>query len=167
MCSNIFLQLEFRRVRSKKEVVSAVQKLVASKSKREKPAPIKAVVDGSEVESHSTEDSFSFGDSSITESPDPASKLKGQSNFRSKQLSPIKFLSSFFLSSFDLNGRKRNEGVSDKEKHQPLLRCFSYEEISKATNNFHPGQDWKLEISFIFQSKGCHLRDSYPCVCLL
>ena len=137
----MFLFVEFRRIslsRSKKEVVTAVQKLVTSESNREKPAP-KAVLDGSEVESHSTEDSFSFGDSSFTESP-PASKLKGQSSFR-KQLSPIKIISSFFLSPFDLSGRKRNEGLSDKEKHQPLLRCFSYDEISKATNNFHPGKD--------------------------
>ncbi|KAL6331683.1 hypothetical protein AAG906_014333 [Vitis piasezkii] len=130
---------EFRQIssrRSNKEVVSAVQKLVTSKSKREKPTP-KAVLDGSEGESHTTEDSFSFGDSSITESPPLASKLKGQSNFR-KQLSPIKIISSFLLSPFNLSGRKRNERLSDKEKHQPLLRCFSYEEISKATNNFHP-----------------------------
>ena len=138
----MFLQVEFRQIssrRSNKEVVSAVQKLVTSKSKREKSTR-KAVLDGSEGESHTTEDSFSFGDSSITESPPLASKLKGQSNFR-KQLSPIKIISSFLLSPFNLSGRKRNERLSDKEKHQPLLRCFSYEEISKATNNFHPGKD--------------------------
>jgi hypothetical protein len=29
--------------------------------------------------------------------------------------------------------------MSKIEKHQPLLKCFSYENISNATNDFHQG----------------------------
>lgn len=41
--------------------------------------------------------------------------------------SPFHLLSSFF--------RKKN----DKEKQQPLVRCFTYQEIANATRNFHNG----------------------------
>jgi hypothetical protein len=36
--------------------------------------------------------------------------------------------------------RKRNRIFLNKEKQQPLLKCFTFEEIANATNNFHPGK---------------------------
>jgi hypothetical protein len=35
---------------------------------------------------------------------------------------------------------KRKGSLSDKGRQQPLLKCFSYEEISNATNNFRSGE---------------------------
>ncbi|WOH06913.1 hypothetical protein DCAR_0626342 [Daucus carota subsp. sativus] len=53
-------------------------------------------------------------------------------------MSPFQRISSFLRTPFASSGRKRIEAFVDKEKPQPLLRCFSYEEIAKATNSFHP-----------------------------
>ncbi|XP_057514279.1 probable receptor-like serine/threonine-protein kinase At5g57670 [Actinidia eriantha] len=103
---------------------------------RDEPSP-RRVLDLCEGESNSTEeDSSSFGDLSLTESPHLAPIPKSESNFR-KPPSQLKRISSLLLSPFDLNTRKRNEITSNKDKQPPLLRCFSYEEISNATNNFH------------------------------
>ncbi|XP_052198694.1 probable receptor-like serine/threonine-protein kinase At5g57670 [Diospyros lotus] len=119
------------------KAVSSIQKPQFPETKRGKPSP-RRVLDLFEGESNSTEeDSSSFGDSNITESPPLAPGLKSESNLR-KPPSPFKRISSFFRSSLDSSGRRRNETMSKKEKQQPLLRCFSYEEISTATNNFHP-----------------------------
>ncbi|XWS70913.1 hypothetical protein CRYUN_Cryun03dG0091300 [Craigia yunnanensis] len=91
------------------------------------------VLDALEGESNSTEDnSSSFGDSTMSGSPPQAPKFKGQSCIK-KQMSPYKFISSFFSSPL----RKRKAGLSNTGKEQPLMKCFSYEEISNATNNFH------------------------------
>ncbi|GMP36320.1 hypothetical protein CsSME_00008487 [Camellia sinensis var. sinensis] len=106
-------------------------------AKSEKASP-RAVIDLSDGESNNTEeDSSSTGDSSMTESPPLSLGLKNELSFR-KPLSPFQRISSFLRSSFDFNGKNRNEVTSNKEKQQPLLRCFSYEEIANATNNFHP-----------------------------
>ncbi|XP_059636244.1 probable receptor-like serine/threonine-protein kinase At5g57670 isoform X2 [Cornus florida] len=107
-----------------------------TETENEKPSP-KTVLDACEGESNSTDDySSSFGDSIITESPPLVPKFESQS-YVAKPPSPFKRISSFLRSSFDLNGRKRNEVISEKEKHQPLLRCFSYQEIANSTNDFH------------------------------
>lgn len=105
----------------------------------------KTVLSSCEDKSSSTEeDSSSIGESSITESPfshlskDHLSKEQPNNNNK-KQLSPLQRISSFLLTPFALSGRKRIEAFVDKEKPQPLLKCFSYEEIAKATNSFHPG----------------------------
>jgi hypothetical protein len=80
-------------------------------------------------ESQSTEDdSCSSGDTSITEFPPLASKTR-------KQPSPCRFIASFFGSPMKRKGSSSHEG-----RQQPLLKCFRYEEISNATNNFHPGK---------------------------
>lgn len=51
-----------------------------------------------------------------------------------KPRSPIlELISSFFRLSCDRSMRKI------KEKEQPLVRCFTYQEITNATNNFHTG----------------------------
>ncbi|XVE71765.1 hypothetical protein DITRI_Ditri10aG0178100 [Diplodiscus trichospermus] len=117
---------------NKSETISPVQNSVASKTKVQKPSP-RTVLDALEGESNSTEDdSSSFGDSTMSGSPPQAPKFKGQPSIK-KQVSPYKFISSFFSSPH----RKRKTSLFNKEKEQPLMKCFSYEEISNATNNFH------------------------------
>ncbi|XVF34273.1 hypothetical protein REPUB_Repub18cG0045300 [Reevesia pubescens] len=118
---------------SDEAAISPVQNSIVSKAKVQKPSP-RTVLDALEGESNSTEDdSSSFGDSIMSGSPPQAPKFKGQSCIK-KQKSPYKFISSFFSSPL----RKRKASLSNKEKQQPLMKCFSYEEISNATNNFHP-----------------------------
>lgn len=115
---------------------SPVENHITLKPKRPNPSP-RTVLDELETESHSTEDdTFSSGDSSTTESPPLPPKFKGLSKTR-KQMSAYKIISSFFTSPL----RKRNGSFSNKEKQQPLLKCFSYEEIANATNNFHAGKN--------------------------
>lgn len=96
-----------------------------------KPSP-RTTIDDEEVggESQGTEDdSCSSGDTSITESPPLASKTR-------KQPSPCRqLIASLFGSPMKRKGSSSHEG-----RQQPLLKCFSYEKISNATNNFHPGK---------------------------
>ncbi|XP_043709328.1 probable receptor-like serine/threonine-protein kinase At5g57670 isoform X2 [Telopea speciosissima] len=99
-----------------------------------------AVLDGPEEGLQVTEDSFSIGDSSLTESPPLSTRSRDcrrrRHSYIRRSLSTIKLLFPFFHSSLD--GIERElDGLSDKEK-KPSWRCFSYEEISNATNNFHP-----------------------------
>ncbi|KAE8735463.1 putative receptor-like serine/threonine-protein kinase [Hibiscus syriacus] len=112
--------------------VSPVQNPIVSKTKLQKQSP-RTVLDALQGESNSTEDdSSSFWDSTMSGSPQPP-KFKGEPYTR-KQMSPYKFISMVFKSPL----RKRKANLSNKEKEQPLMRCFSFEEISNATNNFHP-----------------------------
>ncbi|KAF2318341.1 hypothetical protein GH714_005521 [Hevea brasiliensis] len=106
---------------------------VVSKVTSQKSSP-RSVIDELDGESHSTEDdTISFEGSSITtESPSLPSKFKSESKIR-KQMSACKIISSIFTSPL----RKRRGSFSNKEKQQPLLKCFTYGEIANATNNFH------------------------------
>ncbi|CAL0325595.1 unnamed protein product [Lupinus luteus] len=91
------------------------------------------VLDALEGQSNSTEDdSFSTKVSSITDTPSMTSKINNQSKLRRSQ-SPFRLILSFLGSSF----RRKNFNTSKNEKHQPLLKCFTYEQISNATNDFH------------------------------
>ncbi|KAL8468852.1 hypothetical protein ACS0TY_031890 [Phlomoides rotata] len=49
-----------------------------------------------------------------------------------KPKSPLQLISSFFRLSCDRSTIRKN-----KHKEQPLVRCFTYQEIANATNNFH------------------------------
>ncbi|QHO53779.1 putative receptor-like serine/threonine-protein kinase [Arachis hypogaea] len=51
---------------------------------------------------------------------------------RSKPQSPLKCIASFLGSPF-----RRKHSMSKNEKAQPLLKCYSYEQIANATNEFH------------------------------
>lgn len=96
--------------------------------KAESSSP-RTVLDALEGQSNSTEyDTFSTRVSSITDTPSMASKNKSQSKLRKSQ-SPFRLIASFLGSPF----RRKTE------KPQPLLKCFSYEQISNATNDFHQG----------------------------
>ncbi|OAY82397.1 putative receptor-like serine/threonine-protein kinase, partial [Ananas comosus] len=50
----------------------------------------------------------------------------------------FKIIFPFFRSSEDLIGKDSDVCSTCTEDQKPLWRCFSYEEISTATNNFHP-----------------------------
>ncbi|KAL4564258.1 hypothetical protein LXL04_028316 [Taraxacum kok-saghyz] len=110
-----------------------------SRKKSEQRSP-RNVLDLCEGDYHSTEeDSCSFEGSSITESPPPplATELKGQFSFR-KHLSSLKRISSFFRYPFEPDTMKPNRKFPVKEQPPPLLKCFSYDELANATNNFCP-----------------------------
>ncbi|KAK8602003.1 hypothetical protein V6N13_058331 [Hibiscus sabdariffa] len=95
---------------------------------------VSPVQDALQGESNSTEDdSSSFWDSTMSGSTPQPPKFKGESCTK-KQMSPYKFISLVFKSPL----RKRKTSLSNKEKEQPLINYFSFEEISNATNNFHP-----------------------------
>ncbi|KAG4959064.1 hypothetical protein JHK87_035697 [Glycine soja] len=91
----------------------------------------RTVLDGLEGQSNSTEDdTFSTRVSSTTNTP--SSDSKRRSKIRKPQF-PFRFIVSFLASPF----RSKNFSISKNEKRQPLLKCFSYEQISNATKDFH------------------------------
>ncbi|KAF9595373.1 hypothetical protein IFM89_000291 [Coptis chinensis] len=102
-----------------------------TQSSNDKPSP-RAVLDGP----HGIEEGYlSHEESSIAESPKMQLKEQGRSNIW-KHLSPMRLLFPF-RSTFDGRVRDRSQSFSDKENRQPSWSCFSYEEISNATNHFH------------------------------
>nr|ALB00480.1 RBK1 [Populus tomentosa] len=112
---------------------STIENHINSETKKQNSSP-RTVLYQLEAESHSAEDdNLSIGDSSTTESPSLATNINGRSKTK-KQISTCKLISSIFASPM----RKRNRIFLNKEKQQPLLKCFTFEEIANATNNFHP-----------------------------
>lgn len=100
----------------------------------------RTVLDALEGQSNSTEDdTFSTRVSSITDTPSTGSKMKSQCNILRKPQSPFRFIASLLASPL----RRKNSKKSQNEKRQPLLKCFSYEEICNATNGFHQGKPKK------------------------
>jgi hypothetical protein len=98
-------------------------------------SPRTVLLDGLEGQSNSTEDdTFSTRASSMTYTPSSGPKIKRKSKLRKSQFS-FRFIISFLGSPF----RIKSFNMSKIEKHQPLLKCFSYENISNATNDFHQG----------------------------
>ncbi|KAK8686476.1 hypothetical protein V6N13_125501 [Hibiscus sabdariffa] len=65
-------------------------------------------------------------------SPSQPPKFKGEPCTK-KHMPPCKFISIVFKSPL----RKRKTNLSNKETERPLMKCFSFEQISNATNNFH------------------------------
>ncbi|KAJ6407025.1 hypothetical protein OIU84_010528 [Salix udensis] len=109
-------------------------KITSAQKQRDNCSP-RTVFHQLEAESHSTEDdTFSLGDLSTTESPPLATNINGHSKTK-KQISTCELISSIFASPM----RKGNRIFLNKEKKQStLLKCFTYEDIASATNNFHP-----------------------------
>lgn len=121
-----------KKIKSDSETYPA-RKLLVSEIESRSPSP-RTVLDVFESDYQSTEDStFSSIDSTISEFSSLTPKDRSHSNLKKQCLSPCKLFFSFFGSPF----RRRNRR---KEIQQPLLRCFSYEDIMNATNNFHPGK---------------------------
>ncbi|XP_057727034.1 probable receptor-like serine/threonine-protein kinase At5g57670 [Arachis stenosperma] len=95
-----------------------------SESKEQNSSP-RTVLDALEGQSNSTEDdTFSTMVSSTCTTDTPKR--------RSKPQSPLRRIASFLGSPF-----RRKHSMSKNEKAQPLLKCFSYEQIANATNEFH------------------------------
>ncbi|KAG4929710.1 hypothetical protein JHK86_046671 [Glycine max] len=110
---------------------SPVLKDYISGSKAQNRSP-RTVLNGLEGQSNSTEDdTFSTRVSSTTYTPS-SSDSKRRSKIRKPQFS-FRFIASFLASPF----RSKNFSISKNEKRQPLLKCFSYEQISNATKDFH------------------------------
>ncbi|KAI9125660.1 hypothetical protein K1719_003078 [Acacia pycnantha] len=104
-----------------------------SSSKTQTRSP-RTVLEALEGQSNSTEDdTFSTRVSSITDTPSTGSKMKSQSNNLRKPQSPFRRIASLLTSPL----RRKHSKKSQNEKKQPLLKCFSYEEISNATKGFH------------------------------
>ncbi|KAK9130200.1 hypothetical protein Sjap_010687 [Stephania japonica] len=103
----------------------------------EKSSP-RVVLDGPEERSASTvEDYLSLEGSNCTESSSLASKGRGSRIWKS--ISNIRLIFPFLASPFHGTGSMRSTSFSIiKENVKPSWRCYSYEEISNATNNFHP-----------------------------
>lgn len=102
-------------------------------SKSENPSPRTVL---SEYQSVGDENS-SCGDYSLSATDSSSATpnlaiIKSNSRNR-RRFSPYALIVSVLGSPF----RRRS---FDKQVKQPLLRCFSYEEIANATNNFHPGE---------------------------
>lgn len=113
--------------------ISLAKKLTITGAKSKSPSP-KTVLDKLEAEYLSTEDeTLSCGDSTITDSSSVTPNFTNQAKRRKQGFSPCRLIFSFLGSPF----RRTN---NSKEIRQPLLRCFSYEEILNATNNFNPGE---------------------------
>ncbi|KAF6149061.1 hypothetical protein GIB67_018639 [Kingdonia uniflora] len=108
-----------------------------SESFCEKVSP-RAVLGGFEGGSDGTEeDCFSLENSSMTESPPQTLKRRSRSKLW-RNLSMVNFRFPFFSSSFDGREKEISDLSADEETTKPSWRCFSYSEISIATNNFHP-----------------------------
>ncbi|KAK9076804.1 hypothetical protein SSX86_005138 [Deinandra increscens subsp. villosa] len=108
-----------------------LEDLATKKSEQQSPRNVMDLPEGESTE----EDSSSFEGSSLTESPPSpiARELKGQSSFR-KHISSLKRI---LRSPFEQNTIKQDLKLPIKEQPQTLLKCFSYEELANATNNFN------------------------------
>ncbi|KAL8128705.1 hypothetical protein V2J09_017860 [Rumex salicifolius] len=84
------------------------------------------------------DDSSCFGRSSLSESLSPPSVLKKHNRMPMKRI-----VSSLLRLPFEVNQTKKthtghiSNSQNDHSRRQSPLRCFSYEEISRATNDFH------------------------------
>lgn len=130
----------FRKDNQCERAVSPVLKQFISDSKTQTRSP-RTVLDALEGQSNSTEDdTFSTRISSITDTPSMAPKSKRKSQ------SPFRRIASFLGSPL----RRKSSNLSKNEKRRPLLKCFSYEEISNATNGFHQGTPFRAAIIVVF-----------------
>ncbi|KAL5548993.1 hypothetical protein UlMin_004224 [Ulmus minor] len=112
--------------------ISSEQKLIVKETTKSKNPSPRTVLDDPETEYQSTEDdTFSCGDSTLTDLPLAISKSMAKSSIRKQGMSPCTLIFSFLGWPF----RKRS---ASKESRQPLLKCFTYQDIMNATNNFHP-----------------------------
>ncbi|KAL3819526.1 hypothetical protein ACJIZ3_005431 [Penstemon smallii] len=105
---------------------------ISSDKKREKASP-RTVLNIREQESESNteeEDSLNSGESCRTNNSSLATEFSKEKQEIKKPMSPFKLISSLFT-------RKESDAFSIKEKQQPLLKCFTYHEIAKATRNFY------------------------------
>ncbi|KAK1269408.1 putative receptor-like serine/threonine-protein kinase [Acorus gramineus] len=109
-----------------------------SSSHSQKNSP-RAVLDGPEAE-HVEEDLSSLEEGSSTGKSSGDFEVSGRSRSKTRtHLSLSKIFFPLFRSSIN-EAEKERETLCSNGNQQPLLRCFSYDEISKATKNFHSGE---------------------------
>ncbi|KAL2502307.1 putative receptor-like serine/threonine-protein kinase [Forsythia ovata] len=140
---------------------SSEENEIYSKPECENPSPT-TVLGACIGESQSTdEDSSSLAESCTTNNfSSPGSiELKRKPQIRSPKWI-LKQISYLFRSSVDWSGGNRNV-TSLKDKQQSLLRCFTYQEIANATNNFHSenlvGQGGYSEVYKGVLDNGCSI----------
>ncbi|KAK7388467.1 hypothetical protein VNO78_23283 [Psophocarpus tetragonolobus] len=122
----------FKKNKQSENGASSVLEDYISGNKARNRSP-RTVLDGLEGQSNSTEDdTFSTRVSSTTYTPSTDSKSKSRSKTRKPHFL-FRFIVSFLASPFG----RRNFNMSENDKRQPLLKCFSYEQISNATKDFH------------------------------
>ncbi|KAM7252737.1 hypothetical protein ACFE04_008246 [Oxalis oulophora] len=115
-----------------KRWVDKIGSFRASRSTNHSPRTVLGEVE--EESQFTDDDSLSFANSTVTESPSSMAP-KSQEQIKSPwTMAPYKLIHSLFPSTL----RKKSPSFSDKEKLQPLLNCVPYSEIARATNNFHP-----------------------------
>ncbi|XP_010928966.1 probable receptor-like serine/threonine-protein kinase At5g57670 [Elaeis guineensis] len=120
------------------KALSPLQKFFESNSKKEKrhsscesiceKSSPKAVLDGPEGQNPAPEECLS------------PSRNKNRSRIHTnirRRLSFVKLFFPFFRSPEELVGKETDVCSTYTEDQKPSWRCFSYEEISRATNNFH------------------------------
>ncbi|XP_074276323.1 putative receptor-like serine/threonine-protein kinase At5g57670 isoform X2 [Silene latifolia] len=85
------------------------------------------------------DDNSSFDDSSSNSESSAPTTTTTTTIIKSKE-SPLRRVASFFLRNSPSGRRKISESTRHEgDKHeQPVLKCFSFDEISLATNDFHP-----------------------------
>ncbi|RZC73715.1 hypothetical protein C5167_049195 [Papaver somniferum] len=123
-----------RHFGTKSIIINQNQAKFPTESIWEKPSP-RAVLDGPEQEiiSEIEEDDSSLGYSSISGSPPLSQTARGRSNIW-KNLTSFRHVLPFRRPSFD-----GSKSCSHRENQPPSSsKCFSYDEISNATNDFHP-----------------------------
>lgn len=151
--------------------VSSGKQLSPTQSINRKASPI-TVFDGPEGGTHNADDCFGLGDFRNIECTTPASKLSESNreirghrrNNTWKNLSVIKLFFLFFRSPPAGNRKKNDEGLPGEEHLHPSWRCYSYDEISQATNNFHPGPSFlsvKYHISNLIMTTNILIVISY------
>jgi hypothetical protein len=119
---------KFLRTYSRRE-----KSLSLSKSMREKNSP-KAVLDGIEESSQRA--------TTVTFSSPSSNELSSSIN-RSNIWRRLSFVKSLLPSIFALEESSLKDGDAGSnytDDQKPLWRCFGYDEISAATDNFNPGK---------------------------
>ncbi|XP_051142357.1 probable receptor-like serine/threonine-protein kinase At5g57670 isoform X2 [Andrographis paniculata] len=132
---------------------------ISTSMKCKKPSP-RTVLSICEEDSQSNTDEDS---SNSSESLATFSTLVTEDKQESrKPISPFKIISSFFrLPSFDGSARKQEKDLLKNQKDQPLLECFSYQQLAIATRNFcienMVGQGGYSEVYKGETAKGCSI----------
>jgi hypothetical protein len=125
-----------------------LQKLLRSNSTRklaqssnegaeDKSSP-RAVLDGPEQEggeNQVTEECYSTSSHDVSR--------RGQNGLW-RRLSDMKLWLPFLRNMGDDSARGSDVGSTYAEDHKPAWRCFSFQEISVATNGFHPGDSFQI-----------------------
>jgi hypothetical protein len=139
-----------------------LQKLLRTNSTRklaqsdDKSSP-RAVLDGPEGEGGENQECYSTSSHEVSR--------RGHNGLW-RRLSDMKLWLPFLRNIGDDSTRGSDVGSAFAEDHKPAWRCFSFQEISVATNDFHPG-DSSNTSSFFFKINTGSLSSSQVQVSIL